>query len=668
MATHPPARAGPLAPATDVAAIPGLAELWAETLGDPRICIAVLDGPVDLDHPSLAGANLTLVETLAWGEVESGPVAEHGTHVTSVIFGQHAGPVKGIAPHCRGLIAPIFRDMSSGSPVPCSQVDLARALLQVVQAGANIINVSGGQFSPSGTAHPILADAVRTCARSGALIVAAAGNQGCDCLHIPGALPSVLAVGAMNAQGEPLPFSNWGIAYQSQGILAPGENILGAQPGGRVTTRSGTSFATPIVSGVAALLLSLRLKRGQKPDVASVRAALLRSALGCEIQRITDCRRLMAGRLDVRGAVSLLTAGERSVTDPTTQTDSPLAVAGRGEALHDEGVRPAGSQVDPAVPACGGSASGPASTAGPGSSQPRAQGPGPSTDAVAPSDCGCGGGTSAPQLVYALGQLGFDFGTEARRDAFTQNMDEPTAGVTPNPYDPNQLLTYLQANPWDAASLIWTLSLDGTPVYALAAQGPFASDAYQLLRRFLSEQLKEGVERVSIPGRVAGKVRLLNGQVVPVIAPEIRGMYSWTAPALVHAVAGPPPAEGAPAPEKEAHARKTEGVRGFLDRVYFELRNLGLLPQERAMNFAGTNAFNIERVYESAMKEEMDLDSIGVERSPICRPDSDCWDVKLFFFFPKREVQTVRKVYRFTVDVSDVVPVTVGPVRSWFVR
>jgi cyanobactin maturation PatA/PatG family protease len=167
---------------------------------------------------------------------------------------------------------------------------------------------------------------------------------------------------------------------------------------------------------------------------------------------------------------------------------------------------------------------------------------------------------------------------------------------------------------------------------------------------------------------VAGKVRLMNGQTVPVIVPEVRGMYNWTTLDLVRAVLSPPPAEGAPAKEKEAHDRKSEGIRSFLDRIYFELRNLGILPQERAMNFAGTNAFNIERVYEAAMKDEMELDSIAVERSPICRPDSDCWDVKLFFFFPDRQVQTVRKVYRFTVDVSDVVPVTVGPVRSWFAR
>jgi hypothetical protein len=86
------------------------------------------------------------------------------------------------------------------------------------------------------------------------------------------------------------------------------------------------------------------------------------------------------------------------------------------------------------------------------------------------------------------------------------------------------------------------------------------------------------------------------------------------------------------------------------------------------LNFAATNAFNAQKVFETAMREEMDLDTIEVERSPICRLDSDCWDVKLLFFFPQRQVQTVRKAHRFTVDVSDVVPVMVGPVRSWFVR
>ncbi len=50
----------------------GIRELWAETLGDPAVCIAVLDGPVDLSHPSLKPANLTQVETLVPGTVNRG--------------------------------------------------------------------------------------------------------------------------------------------------------------------------------------------------------------------------------------------------------------------------------------------------------------------------------------------------------------------------------------------------------------------------------------------------------------------------------------------------------------------------------------------------------------------------------------------------------------------
>ena len=74
-------------------------------------------------------------------------------------------------------------------------------------------------------------------------------------------------------------------------------------------------------------------------------------------------------------------------------------------------------------------------------------------------------------------------------------------------------------------------------------------------------------------------------------------------------------------------------------------------------------------VFDEVLKspEPMELDSIGVEPGPPCRVGSDCQDVKLFFY-PGRQVQTTRMVYRFTVDVSDVVPVMVGPMRSWSVR
>jgi cyanobactin maturation PatA/PatG family protease len=272
--------------------------------------------------------------------------------------------------------------------------------------------------------------------------------------------------------------------------------------------------------------------------------------------------------------------------------------------------------------------------------------------------------------VYALGQLGYDLVSEARLDAFAQKM----AGASSAPVqrfdalDPRKILAHLEANPWDAAALEWTLVLDGTPIYAVRPQGPFAADVYKEFRNVLKGQAEEGVERLSVPGVLSGSARLFMGQSVPVIVPELRGIYSWSTKELVAAAVGAAPPADAAGPEKEAHERKTAGVRNFLDKVYYGLRNLGVLPQDRALNFAATNAYNFELVYESAIKEQMELESINVVPSPFCRPGSDCWDVEVYFFYPERQVQTVRRVHRFTVDVSDTVPVTVGPTRSWFTR
>src|SRR5262249_28987021 len=129
---------------------------------------------------------------------------------------------------------------------------------------------------------------------------------------------------------------------------------------------------------------------------------------------------------------------------------------------------------------------------------------------VAPSACACtcGGGNS--QLVYALGRLAYDFGTEARRDSIAQHMGD--RGDEANPWDQRQMLDYLEKNPWEAASIIWTLNLDATAIYAITPGGSFASEICQRLRAFMAEQLTEGVERVSIPGRIVGQTTLLSGQ------------------------------------------------------------------------------------------------------------------------------------------------------------
>ncbi len=280
--------------------LPGLDALWAKTLGSSAITLAVLDGPVDQAHACFAGAALEHLTTLIQDEARpQGAMSTHGTHVASVIFGQPGSAVRGLAPRCSGLLAPVFADDRQR----LSQLDLARAIEQAVQAGAQVINVSGGQLTDFGETEDLLERAVRLCQESNSLLVAAAGNDGCACLHTPAALPAVLAVGTMDAQGQPLESSNWGEAYQTQGVLAPGDGVVGAKPGGGTVKLSGTSFATPIVSGVAALLLSLQHQRGEIPDPRQVRATILSSALACEAAGDNRC---LVGKLNIPGAYQQL--------------------------------------------------------------------------------------------------------------------------------------------------------------------------------------------------------------------------------------------------------------------------------------------------------------------------------------------------------------------------
>jgi cyanobactin maturation PatA/PatG family protease len=655
-----------------VGSIKGLRDLWVETTGDPRVTIAVLDGPVDRTHPALAGADLTTVEvTVPALPRPGGSATRHGTLVASLIFGRHGSesPVAGIAPACGGIVLPVFSDLAAraqteaGRPFTpmCSQLDLARAILLAAEHGAQVINISGGQDVSSGAAYPMLTDAVSRCIRRGILVVAAAGNDGCECVHIPAAVPGVLAVGAMDARGEPLEMSNWGRVYRSEGLLAPGLGLVGAKAGGGTLVVSGTSFAAALVSGAAGLLLSLALKWGRRLDGARIREILLDSAEKC-LDDVILCRRHLAGRLDLAQARALLRSVDSGMSDESPLPLSPPDVARSAVAAAEPSVdvgRQSASEWAPSFPL----SPTVALSEGCGCASCRAK------DAASQKSCGCAScrakdAAKSGGLVFALGEIAYDLVSESRRDSIQQHMDREKS----NPLNPAQMLDYLRQNPWDSASIQWILSFDQTPVYAVRPAGPFAGEAYRRLLEFLADQVAGTVERVSVPGRLAGQARLFNGQVLPVVVPELRGMFSWTTGALVQAVVGAAPPANAPDAQVAAHAEKVNAIRGFLDRIYHELRTLGVTAEDRAINYAATNAFQIQTVYESALKESMELDSIDVERSLICRPDSDCWDVKIYFFYPQRQVQTVRKVYRFTVDVSDVVPVTVGPVRSWFVR
>jgi cyanobactin maturation PatA/PatG family protease len=271
--------------------------------------------------------------------------------------------------------------------------------------------------------------------------------------------------------------------------------------------------------------------------------------------------------------------------------------------------------------------------------------------------------------IFAIGTIGYDFGAEARRDSFRQLMP-PVDDRVANPHATEQMIAYLEANPAESTKLIWTLNLDLTPIYAIEAELPYAREVYDFLRIALhghiqNEDSAEHITRVSVPAILTGRtVRLFSGQVVPVAVAQYRGLWAWNVNALIDQVVD--------RFEAGQHAAVRAAMRNFLDKVYYELRNLGQSSPDRALNFSATNAFQASEAMSRALHPAellgnaglYTLDDIGVTKSPFCRMDSDCWDVKLTFFDPEND-RRARIVMRFTIDVSDELPVTLGPVRHW---
>ncbi len=98
------------------------------------------------------------------------------------------------------------------------------------------------------------------------------------------------------------------------------------------------------------------------------------------------------------------------------------------------------------------------------------------------------------------------------------------------------------------------------------------------------------------------------------------------------------------------------------------MRNSGSTAQERALNFSVTNAYALYQILIQAMEAGLQFSSVETEKSPLCRPESDCWDVKFTFFNPLHRSRVARQVFRYTVDVSDVEPVQIGNTRTWQVH
>jgi subtilisin family serine protease len=112
--------------------IPGVLPLWQSVSGGaPEVRIAIIDGPVDLSHPALSGAHVTLGGQVA-GAASPAIRSEHGTHVTSLLMGTPGSSVLGVVPNSTATVYSIYRENPDGEIEPSSQAALALAINQAL--------------------------------------------------------------------------------------------------------------------------------------------------------------------------------------------------------------------------------------------------------------------------------------------------------------------------------------------------------------------------------------------------------------------------------------------------------------------------------------------------------------------------------------------------------
>jgi subtilisin family serine protease len=238
----------------------GLTALTARTKGDPGVRIGLIDGPVFAEHPDFVDSRLNYVSATDGITCKrtSSAACAHGTFVAGVLVASPSSVTPGICPGCTLLIRPIFREtITDRNHLPSATSEqLAAAILDCVDGGARVINLSLNLAQPSSKGEKALDEVFNHSARRGIIIVAAAGNQGAVGSSAITRHPWVISVVGCDSQGRPTAESNLGRSIGRYGLAAPGENIVSLGPDGKPVTFSGTSAAAPFVTGTIALLWS----------------------------------------------------------------------------------------------------------------------------------------------------------------------------------------------------------------------------------------------------------------------------------------------------------------------------------------------------------------------------------------------------------------------------
>jgi subtilisin family serine protease len=288
-------------------------EAWDIQTGNPNLPIGVIDSGVDYTHPDLVGNIWTNPGEIAgdgidndsngytddvhgwdfaYGDNDPMDVDGHGTHVAGTIAGKgnNGVGVTGVAWNAKIVILRFLDDSGSGST--------SNAILAIEYATAKGVKLTNNSWGGGGYSQALY-DAINTAGKQGGLFIAAAGNSSLNNDIIPAYpasynLPNIISVASTTDTDGVSFFSNYG--RTSVDLGAPGSEIYSTTPGGNYDTYSGTSMASPHVTGAAALVWS------QNPTwtAAQVKNRLLQTT-----DPLSALRRktVSGGRLNIKNAL-----------------------------------------------------------------------------------------------------------------------------------------------------------------------------------------------------------------------------------------------------------------------------------------------------------------------------------------------------------------------------
>jgi len=223
----------------------GVEDIWLDLpddLADDPITIAVIDSGICEAHPDMEGRI-----GFGWDFVEEDSTPQdamgHGCGVAGVIAAipDNGIGVAGVVPQVEVMPLRVLDKYGVGT-----QSNIAAAIVFAADRRVEIINMSLASPEPSDAVR----DAIDYAVEKGAIVIAAAGNNGTEGAWYPAAYPNVTSVGALDRTEERSSFSNFGTNVD---VYAPGRDIYTTSVGDDYRTMTGTSFAAPLVSGLTAL-------------------------------------------------------------------------------------------------------------------------------------------------------------------------------------------------------------------------------------------------------------------------------------------------------------------------------------------------------------------------------------------------------------------------------